>query len=457
MRILKFQILAISLIISFSFFSQQRESLYGGEMKLKITYDGYPLIGYTVTGKINDIAIGPSGVTNKNGDVTICSDPLPIPDITLEGLKESGGSKFSWSVSGFVRVLKQEGNLFHLDLKRVSESVGKMMGANPLDIAATYGVNINSNLGSEKSSSEYTSASIMGCDKPKSKGDNSTVAVNSDPRGTTDPRGSAANTGTSTYKPAKAELNGEASSEMKEDHERWAKEQDAKRAESKAKSDAFHAKAKADFESGKGFDNQATMYRNQISKLNDKISEVDQEISKSKKEKDKNDLRYEKKELITERKIKQLKLDKTNAEIANNRTMLKKSERTFYKEEIEKLEEELKEIKKDRKKKVTLSTNSVEQGSSSNKNLVNSESEGTVNAEEKESFDIVTTDNLSSMGVIKLKSKKLKMESKVKSLKLSLKTQGKLMAPDKKEEKEKELKSLEAQIDLIVKELEKRK
>ncbi len=479
MKMIKEFLIIISLLTSCSFFSQQGESLYGGEIKLKITYDGYPLIGYTVTGKINDIAIGPSGVTNKNGDVTICSDPLPIPDISVEGIKKSGNNSFSWSASGFVRVLKQEGNLFHLDLKKVSESVAKMMGMNPLDIAASYGVSVSDNLGAEKSTSEYTSASIMGCEKPKNINANTNSSSTNNEMSKEDPRGEGVNSGTSTYKPAKADLKGTNSNEMKDDFDKWERENDEKDAARKANSDAFHAKAKSDFESGQGFDNQAAMYSNQISKINDEIEDVDKSIVTSKKSKEKNDLMYEKKELLIERQIKQLKLDKTNAEIANNRTMLKKSERTYYKEEIEKLEEELKAVKKDRKNKKIITNSEIKmleevtplsqedpvpqkKSVSQGEHVVIEEAvseESPVSEEDpvNEYPDEFTEENIKSKGLLNLKGQKFKMESRVKSMELSLKTQGKLMAPDKREEKEKELESLQRQIILITKELEERK
>jgi hypothetical protein len=483
MKMKKELLLIISLVFSCSFFSQQGESLYGGEIKLKITYDGYPLIGYTVTGKINDIAIGPSGVTNENGDVTICSDPLPIPDISVEGVKKSGNNSFSWSASGFVRVLKQEGNLFHLDLKKVSESVAKMMGMNPLDIAASYGVSVSDNLGAEKSTSEYTSASIMGCDKPKNVSASS--SSNNNEISKEDPRGSGINSGTSTYKPAKAELKGTASKEMKDDFDKWERENDEKDAARKARSDAFHANAKSEFASGQGFDNQAAMYRSQIAKINDKIVDVDNSIMRSKKSKEKYELMYEKKELLLERQIKQTKLDKTNAEIANNRTMLNKSERTYYKEEIDRLEDELKDIKKDRKNKKPITNSDIKKveetaplskgepapqkksvpqlDPATQKEPIPQEesvSEKEPVSEEEpvnEYPDEFNEENIKSKGVLNLKGQKFKMESKVKSIEISLKTQGKLMAPDKKEEKEKELESLQRQIILIAKELEERK
>ncbi len=101
---------------------------FGGEIKLKITYEDKPLVGYTITGSINNHDIGGKGVTDKNGNVTLHTSPLPVPNIDVKGVSNCGNTKREWEASGFVYVSPTSGNYYHLQLEKVVKQMNEFTG-----------------------------------------------------------------------------------------------------------------------------------------------------------------------------------------------------------------------------------------------------------------------------------------------------------------------------------------
>ena len=72
---------------------------YGGNITLRFTFEGLPMVGYTITGSINKVDIGGSGVTDRNGEVRLRTDPLPTPAIDVKGTRSCGNNSSEFSVA----------------------------------------------------------------------------------------------------------------------------------------------------------------------------------------------------------------------------------------------------------------------------------------------------------------------------------------------------------------------
>lgn len=166
--------------------------------------------------------------------------------------------------------------------------------------------------------------------------------------------------------------------------------------------------------------------------LSSRIENIDQKIErkteKSEKDdiksKDKNDLLYDIKELEVEKKIAQNDLEKVNLTIEKGR--LNKADRTRFKENDENLNEELKQVKEDRKKGKSL-----------------------VSEEEAAADYTYTEEDLNNMSTMKLKKEKVGLKSTLSTRKLKLKTKKKLMSPNEVSDLEDEIAKIEAAIALI--------
>src|SRR5690606_11288472 len=134
--------LAISLIMSITLVNAQQ---YGGDVKLKITYKGRPLVGYTITGSINNIDIGAKGVTDRNGEVKLRTEPLPLPQFDVQGKKTCGNSNFEWEVSGYVYL--DYNNYCHLELEYPIKKIAEMSGIDMGILIQSYGFNCEGSLG----------------------------------------------------------------------------------------------------------------------------------------------------------------------------------------------------------------------------------------------------------------------------------------------------------------------
>lgn len=177
---------------------------------------------------------------------------------------------------------------------------------------------------------------------------------------------------------------------------------------------------------------QKMMLENRLGNLDNKIAKSQEKINDEKVEgKKKEEEMYDIKEWEIEKKIAQNKLDKVNLEIEKG--MLNKSERTMFKENDKMYKEELDQVKEDRKKGVSL-----------------------LSDEEKAEAVEITEEELADMNNMQLKSKRVDYKTKLGKLKVKMKTRGKFMSPNEKEETEAQIAEFEKAIEVLEAEIEKR-
>lgn len=442
------QLLLLSTLLLFSQILPAQS--YGGEVKLKITYDDRPLVGYTITGSINDIDIGGKGVTDRNGNVTLHTDPLPIPNIDLKGVSQCGNTERKWEASGFVAIYQDQNNYFHLKLDEVARQMSEMSGLNINMIMASFGLDCDGALGSKEDGQ---------VPHPKA-GDKAQTASTSGSS-----TGSSSDSGGSSFGSSDKEEDdewerkqAERKAERDADWAEWEAKNEAKREQQKKETEQFHADVMSGKKRQEGLQNQKGALENSISRIGNKIAKNEEALASSKtKEKDRFDLEWDNKELRLERKIKQNKLERTNAEIAKGQGgYLTKAEKAPYKEREEKLKDELDRVKAERKKGPSASAPAKDKAvkASSDKEGVSSDAvTGETGAAEGE-LSIDGTP-ISQMDERDLKMERLSLRSKIGKLKVKLKTKGKSMTAEEKTVLEKEIAEVQALIDAINAALEK--
>lgn len=368
-------------ILSFKMVGQN----YGGEIKLKITYENKPLVGYTITGSINKIDIGGKGVTDSNGNVTLHTDPLPIPNIDVKGVINCGNTKREWEASGFVYVSPSNDNFYHLKLEEVAKQMSEFSGLGINMIMESFGLNCPGATGGGNTSSSSQNNSNAGKEIVGNQANNN--------------------------------------DELQVDNNA------TKEKQKKFTDDVMSGQTAA-----QGYENQKNMLNNQIAKLDNKIAKKEDELTSDKLSTgDRNDLLYDVKEMQIEKAIKQNKLDKVNLIISKGNKPLNKSEKAPFKKKDEQLSNQLDSVKEDRKKRVSL-----------------------VEGVPSDELSIYSEAEINNMSLLKLKSTKVELKSKLGKKKLSLKTKSKIMSQDKKTALEQEIEMLENTLDLVVAEIEAR-
>lgn len=170
-------------------------------------------------------------------------------------------------------------------------------------------------------------------------------------------------------------------------------------------------------------------------KIQNQTRKIDKNIAKIESEevvgKNKNEALYDVKELKIEREISKNKLEKVNLTLEKG--SLNKYDRKRFKETNESLKEELDSVKAERKKGVSL-----------------------ISEEEKMDGIVLTEEDLANMNTIGLKKKKIALKSNLGKKKMKLKTQRKVLSPNKITLLESEIEALEASIILIDTELDNR-
>jgi len=280
--------------------SQAYSQNFGGEIKLKITYEGAPVVGYTITGSINGHDIGGKGVTDSNGDVTLNSDPLPIPNIDVKGVKQCGNATYEWEASGFVYVSPTTNdNFYHLKLDKVAERMHEMSGLPMAMIMETYGLKCMS--GSASSSSETTSSLSSDLD---TDGDD---------------------------------------------------DDDDEKEEEGSSSTTTTTNVKVEIDPREAMENRRDMLINQMVRIEDKIRKNEEKAADEKTSPaDQNDALYKIKELEIDRQTKKLQIEETDKKLASPNLSLSSEDRIYYKTEMRKLKDEEKQLKEDKKNGVSL-------------------------------------------------------------------------------------------------------
>lgn len=303
------------ILLQFFFGTALLAQSYGGDIKLKFTYEDTPLAGYDITTSINGIEIkGGKGKTDSEGVVRMSTEPLPIPDIDVKGVSMCANSERKFEASGFVHVLSSNDNYFHLDLKKVAEQMASMSGMSIDVFMESFGVK---------------------CLREKQNGGSGNSG--------------RANSGTSAGVSAKgSDVESDASSESEN--------------EAKAKTSKMMEE----------FKNQtpAERYQALLDMKSNQLYRIDKKLEKTREEledeglspKKKNDLLYDEKELMIERDLKQNEVDKVQAEIDKGNRPLNKMEKEPFKQKEAELKEGLDQVKSDRKKGVSLVEGEGEDG-----------------------------------------------------------------------------------------------
>lgn len=135
-------------------------SAWSANVRIKITYEGKPVVGHTVTALMGGGTVG-SGVTNSSGELLFSANGLANKSVDLKGEKNCEGGRKTWEVSGYVFL---DGNSYaHLKMEEViKEAVkasGGMFSANAL--VGAYGL-VCSGAVSSSSSANNNSGSSEG-------------------------------------------------------------------------------------------------------------------------------------------------------------------------------------------------------------------------------------------------------------------------------------------------------
>lgn len=352
-------------------------------MTLRITYEGRPLVGYSITASINDIKIdGARGTTDRSGEVRFKTEPLPIPNIDVQGEKQCGGAKKSWDVSGWVYMSPTSGNFFHLKMEDVIAQMSEMSGMSMDMFFSSFGLGCDGSLGSASdvktstptasSSSSSSSNSNTGTTTRTDPRTDTRTDTRTDPRGTTDPRGSADTRGTTDPRgsardnPTFEYTTDEEWEAQKAKRAKEREESDREWEEKKARMEAERKQNMEDIQSGKmaaeGYQNQKQAHEDAIARINNKLAKKNSKLnSGGLNAMEKNDVMYDIRELELEKQIKENRLDKINASIAKGNTTLNKSERQPFKEKEDRLKNELDNLKMNRKNGVMLAESPEEE------------------------------------------------------------------------------------------------
>ena len=406
---------------------------YGGDVKLKITYKGRPLVGYTITGSINDIDIGARGVTDSNGEVDLHTDPLPLPQFDVKGTKTCGSADYEWEVSGYVYL--DNNNYCHLELERPIKMLSEMAGMDIGMIVQSYGLNCDGSLGGSAPSSESESGS-------ESSGE-SAVSPSTSPSTSS----SGGSTATVESKPEKTEEEIRAEKKAQEDAE-WEK----KKAEQKKKNEENMEYVQSGQMRADGLANQETALNNSLDRINRDLEvkrrQYDEGIANNTLDsKEKTMLELEIEGLELKKDLKELKLEKVHKEMED---YLTKTERQDFKSREKALEEKIDQNKENQKLAKKGNYKALEKQSN----------EGGGEADDKVSNEridpILTEGEIADMSTVGLKTKRTKLATKKGQLNAKLKVKSGVMKQSKKEEVEGDIELIQQLIELIDMELEKR-
>ena len=417
-----------SLLVYFIFlnlilFAQARVNI-----DLTLTYKGAPLCYWDVTIKNGDAALA-KGKTDSKGNLQISSVQLVSLSINASGYKKTANGEKKWDVNGYMQL--DENGKGNFDFEKVVAEAGMPVGL----IEAAWGLTLaDCASGGRTSSSSNTSS------------------------------------------------NGSSSS-----NDAWQAEQEKKKEEQNAKQQQFHE----DWASGKtqaeGMQNTKEMQENKIASLDKKIEKKRNEITNlDSGSKEYDEASYELKEFELEKDLTQIKLERTNAQIAAGNTTLGKADRQSFNEREDAIKLQMDQLKEDKKNGVSYSNrNDIEEeferiekananpSEERTRELENIreiepveeekiETSKTETAEDlpepvgEEGISIATPSEIADMSVLGLKKLKLEYNSKITSRKASITSKGAVMRPSKKEQLEKEIKQLEEGILLIDEEIKKR-
>jgi hypothetical protein len=206
-------------------------------------------------------------------------------------------------------------------------------------------------------------------------------------------------------------------------------------------------------------DNNKVMKENlevKIQLLTNKLDKKEKEKAKySEGSKEYSDVMYDIEDLKLEKQLTQLQLEKTEKSIARNNLPLKKEERDFYNEKEKEIKGAQKIMKENKKagllfgqKSTVAPAKNNEKSSKSNKG----------NKENKESkLKLNSIEEINDMSTAQLKKLKVELNSQLTSRKMKQKTNSKKFTDEEKNQIDLEIKSIDAQLELINQVLSTRK
>jgi hypothetical protein len=382
---------------------------------IKFTYKGNPLCYWDVTLKHGDVEIA-KAKTNNNGEADFGNVRLLSNSVDAYGYKKTGNGDKKWDVKGYIVVA--ESGTTNFDFEGLVQEMG--MGSM---LEAAWGLTLNDCM-----------------------------------------QGSGGGSGGGTVS------SGSSTSTSEEEKEEMS-EFDKKMEENRAKQQAEKEQREADWESGKtqaeAYQNVKVTQENKIASANNKIKLLNEQLAKKTPgTKEYSDIQYDIRETELERDLSQVKLDKTNRQIAKGNAPLSKGEKEDLVMREDLLSQEADSLKKAKKSGALYGTASTEsmQPKTDTPKSEEVKKEEKVKEEEKakteedaDALKVYSNEELAAMSVLNLKKLKLDSNSKITNRKVALKTKKAMMKPEKITQTETEITQLEDQVKRIDLELSKRK
>lgn len=416
------KILLIVVILLFGSFGFTQTSK---KVVIKFTYKGNPLCYWDVTLKYGDAEIA-HGKTNNQGVVDFGTVRVLSNGVDAYGYKKTSNGDKKWDVKGAL-VLAESGTT-NFDFEPLVNEMG--MGS-MLEMA--WGLTLNDcaqAASSTNSSSNSTNSNSVVAPKQEEKSD-------------------------------------------------FDLQMEASRAKQKAEMD----QRQADWESGKTQAEQLQhskgMYENRILSATNKITILTNQLNKKTAgTAEYSDLQYEIRETEIERDLNQVKLDKTNRQIAKGNAPLSKSEREDLTLRDDLLSQEADSLKSAKKSGALFGTSSntlIESTKKdSDKPKVNEEVKEVEIPKETKNEDVIVTNSqeeiadsdvfkvasneeLTNLSLLSLKKLKIDSTTKLTNRKVTLKTKKALMKPEKIAQVESEISQLEDLLKRIDEEIGRRK
>lgn len=378
------------------------------KVAIKFTYKGNPLCYWDVTLKHGDVEIG-KAKTNDKGEADFGYVRLLSNSVDAYGYKKTSNGDKNWDVKGYIVV--EESGTTNFDFEGLVQEMG--MGGM---LEAAWGLTLN--------------------DCVKGSGG-----------------GSGGGTGSSGSSATPAEEKEEMS------------DFDKKMEENRARQNAEMEQRQADWESGKtqaeAYQNTKQLHENRITSANNKIKLLNEQLEKKTPgTKEYSDIQYDIRETELERDLSQVKLDKTNRQIAKGNAPLSKGEKEDLVMREDLVNQEADSLKKAKKTGAMYGTASAESMQPKTDSPKTDEVKKEEKAKEEEDTDglkVYTNEELAAMSVLSLKKLKLDSNSKITNRKVALKTKKAMMKPEKITQTETEITQLEEQVKRIDLELSKRK
>lgn len=389
------------IIFLFLLASQLGNAQTSQKVSIQFTYNGNPLCYWDVTLKHGDVEIA-KGKTDQNGTADFGTVRILSRQVDAYGYKKTSNGEKKWDVKGYI-VLAESGTT-RFDFKGLVEEIGmKSM------IESAWGLTLND-----------CSKGAPSIEKPK------TVETPSKP--------------VETKKEEKPIENKEPEEEKMDP----------------MLEDMMSGKSQAE-----AFQNTKVMLENKIASADKKIKLLNDQLAKKSPDTEEySELQYDIRKTEIERDLNQVKLDKTNRQIAKGNTFLTKGEKEDLVLREDLLNQEADSLKAAKKSGAlygkTPAVKSNEKAIEKPTEISPEEKTSEKKNEDVEALTIYSDDELSKMSVLTLKKTKIETNGKITNRKMSLKTQKSILKPEKITQFENEIKLLEELLMRIDAEIAKR-